>query len=40
MKLKTLLMGAAAASVLASTAYAERGSDGHVNLIYWQAARL
>ncbi|MBU3032221.1 peptide ABC transporter substrate-binding protein [Paracoccus marinaquae] len=37
MKTRTLLMGAAAALALAPAAWAERGSDGHVNLIYWQA---
>ena len=40
MKLKTLLMGAAAASVVASAAYAGRGDDGHANIIYWQAASI
>lgn len=40
MNIKSLIIGAAAASLLASTAYAERGSDGHVNLIYWQAASI
>ena len=37
MKLRTVLLGAAASFVLAPAAYAERGSDGHVNIIYWQA---
>ncbi len=37
MKLKTVLLGAAAAFALAPAAYAERGADGHVNVIYWQA---
>jgi peptide/nickel transport system substrate-binding protein len=35
-----LLMGAAAASVVASAAYAGRGDDGHANIIYWQAASI
>ncbi|MEJ2028925.1 MAG: peptide ABC transporter substrate-binding protein [Maritimibacter sp.] len=38
MKLKTALMGAAAAMLMAPAAFAERGSDGQVNIIYWQAA--
>ena len=37
MKLKTLLMGAAAAVVLAPAAMAERGTDGQLNVIMWQA---
>ncbi|WP_163846177.1 peptide ABC transporter substrate-binding protein [Pseudooceanicola aestuarii] len=40
MKVKTLLMGAAAASVMAPAAMAERGADGHVNIIYWQAPSI
>ncbi|MEM7301242.1 MAG: peptide ABC transporter substrate-binding protein [Pseudomonadota bacterium] len=36
---KTLLMTAAAA-VMASTAHAERGSDGNLNILYWQAASI
>lgn len=40
MKIKSLLMGATAVSMLASTGYAERGSDGHVNIIYWQAPSI
>ncbi|MFW8637198.1 peptide ABC transporter substrate-binding protein [Cribrihabitans pelagius] len=40
MKIKSLLMGAAAAASLASAAYAERGSDGQVNIIYWQAPSI
>jgi peptide/nickel transport system substrate-binding protein len=34
---KTLLLGAIAALAIAPAALAERGSDGHVNIIYWQA---
>ncbi|MDF0598226.1 peptide ABC transporter substrate-binding protein [Psychromarinibacter halotolerans] len=38
MKLRTLLLGAAAATALAPvSALAERGSDGQLNIIYWQA---
>lgn len=37
MKLKTLLMGAAASLALAPAAMAERGSDGALNIIMWQA---
>lgn len=37
MKLKTMLMGAAASIVLAPAAMAERGSDGEANIIMWQA---
>ncbi|SDI44085.1 peptide ABC transporter substrate-binding protein [Alloyangia pacifica] len=41
MKTKTLLLGAAASFVLApAAAMAERGSDGHVNIIYWQAPSI
>ena len=37
MKLKTALLGAAAALALAPAAFAERGTDGDVNVLYWQA---
>ncbi len=40
MKLKTLLLGAAASFVLAPAAMAERGEDGTVNIIYWQAPSI
>ncbi|XDA96819.1 peptide ABC transporter substrate-binding protein [Sulfitobacter sp. LCG007] len=40
MRTKTLLMGAIAASALAPAAFAERGADGHVNVIYWQAPSI
>ena len=43
MTLKSLLLGATAASslaLMAQTAQAERGSDGHVNVIYWQAPSI
>lgn len=34
---KTALMGAAAAFAMAPMAMADRGADGHLNIIYWQA---
>ncbi|WP_147106157.1 peptide ABC transporter substrate-binding protein [Tateyamaria sp. syn59] len=37
MSLKSILMGAVATTALAPAAFAERGSDGQVNIIYWQA---
>lgn len=37
MKTRTLLMGAAAAIALAPAAMAERGADGQLNVIMWQA---
>ncbi len=41
MKMKTILLGAAAAVALsACAARAERGADGHLNIIYWQAASI
>ncbi|WP_299792075.1 peptide ABC transporter substrate-binding protein [uncultured Marivita sp.] len=40
MKLTSLLMGAAAAVALAPAAFAERGSDGEVSIIYWQAPSI
>ncbi|MGR3758754.1 peptide ABC transporter substrate-binding protein [Roseobacteraceae bacterium NS-SX3] len=40
MKLKTLLMGAVASAAFAPAAFAERGSDGQVNIIYWQAPSI
>lgn len=40
MKLKSLLMGAVAAASLAPAAFAERGADGQVNIIYWQAPSI
>ena len=40
MKLKSLLLGAVAATALAPAAFAERGEDGHVNIIYWQAPSI
>ncbi|MBC7280117.1 peptide ABC transporter substrate-binding protein [Hoeflea sp.] len=40
MKLKTILMGAVAAMAIAPVAHAERGSDGDVKIIYWQAPSI
>lgn len=37
MKMKTALLGAVACVALAPAAFAERGSDGQLNIIYWQA---
>jgi peptide/nickel transport system substrate-binding protein len=37
MKLRTALLGAAAALALATSAHAERGADGEVKVLYWQA---
>ncbi|MDA4848184.1 peptide ABC transporter substrate-binding protein [Hoeflea poritis] len=37
MRLRTLLLGAAAAVAITPAALAERGSDGEVKIIYWQA---
>ncbi len=40
MKLKATLLGAAAAFAMAPMAMAERGTDGNVNVIYWQAPSI
>ncbi|MEL6961055.1 MAG: peptide ABC transporter substrate-binding protein, partial [Pseudomonadota bacterium] len=40
MTLKSLLMGAVAATALAPAAFAERGSDGELRIIYWQAPSI
>jgi peptide/nickel transport system substrate-binding protein len=40
MKLKTALLGAAAACVLAPAAWADRGTDGELKIIYWQAPSI
>ena len=40
MTLKSVLMGAVAATALAPAAFAERGSDGNVSIIYWQAPSI
>lgn len=40
MKVKALLLGAIASTVFAPMAMAERGSDGNVSIIYWQAPSI
>lgn len=40
MKIKTLLLGAIASTAMAPVAMAERGSDGNVSIIYWQAPSI
>ena len=40
MTIRTLLMGSIAATALAPAAFAERGSDGTVSIIYWQAPSI
>jgi peptide/nickel transport system substrate-binding protein len=40
MKIKTIALGSAMALSMASMGLAERGSDGHVNIIYWQAPSI
>ena len=40
MKLTTALLGAAAALAFAPAAFAERGADGNVNVLYWQAPSI
>ncbi|MGR3615418.1 MAG: peptide ABC transporter substrate-binding protein [Paracoccaceae bacterium] len=40
MKIKALLLGAIASTAFAPMALAERGSDGHVSVIYWQAPSI
>lgn len=40
MKLKLALLSTAAAFALAPAAFAERGADGHVNVLYWQAPSI
>ena len=40
MKIKTLLLGAIAGTAMAPMAMAERGSDGNVSIIYWQAPSI
>ena len=37
---KTLIVAAVAAALSAPGAMAERGKDGHLNIIYWQAASI
>jgi peptide/nickel transport system substrate-binding protein len=40
MKLTSCLLGAAALAAATQPALAERGADGHVNIIYWQAPSI
>ena len=40
MRLKTALLGAVALAAFAPAAMAERGADGQVNIIYWQAPSI
>ncbi len=40
MRLRHILAGAAAAAMLAPAAWAERGSDGQVKILYWQAVSI
>ena len=40
MKIKTALLGAACAMAMAPAAFAERGSDGDVKVLYWQAPSI
>jgi len=37
---RSFLIGSIAAAGLATAAHAERGSDGHLNIIYWQAPSI
>ena len=40
MKIKSLALGVAGAIAFGSSAFAERGSDGNVGIIYWQAPSI
>ncbi len=40
MKMKSALLGAVAVIGLAPAAFAERGADGNVNVLYWQAPSI
>ena len=40
MKIKSLALGVAGAFALGSSAFADRGSDGNVGIIYWQAPSI
>ena len=40
MKLKTVMLGAIASTAMATMSFAERGSDGEVKIIYWQAPSI
>jgi peptide/nickel transport system substrate-binding protein len=40
MRLRHILLGAAASSLVASAAMADRGTDGQLNILYWQAISI
>ena len=40
MHFRSILLGAAASALCASAAFAERGSDGQLNILYWQAVSI
>ena len=40
MHIRPILLGAAASALCASAAFAERGSDGQLNILYWQAVSI
>ena len=40
MRLRNILMGASAAALIAPAAFAARGSDGEVKILYWQAISI
>ena len=40
MKMRTALLGAVAVAGFATAALAERGADGNVNVLYWQAPSI
>lgn len=40
MRLRNILMGASAAALISQAAFAERGSDGQLNILYWQAVSI
>jgi len=40
MNLKTIILGAATALALSPAAFAGRGTDGEVKIIYWQAPSI
>lgn len=40
MKLKSLMLGAVASCAMAPAAFAERGADGEVRILYWQAPSI
>ena len=40
MQLRNILLGAGASALCATAALAERGADGQVNILYWQAVSI